>query len=615
MAAVGIDKGVMAVTETIRHRSASTRARYLDHIRAARDDGSRRRHLPCANLAHGFAACGPSDKADLAADQVPNVAIVTAYNDMLSAHQPFADYPQRIKDAVRAAGGIAQVAGGVPAMCDGITQGRAGMDLSLLSRDVIALSTALALSHDMFDAALYLGVCDKIVPGLLIGALSFGHLPGLFVPAGPMPSGLPNTEKSKVRERYLEGQVGRAELLDAEARAYHAPGTCTFYGTANSNQMLLEIMGLMLPGAAFINPGTPLRDRMTETMARRAIELTHHRNAYLPIGEIVDERAIVNAIVGLHATGGSTNHTIHLIAIARAAGIVLDWDDFAALSKCVPLLARVYPNGSADVNAFDAAGGMPFLIRELLDAGLVHPDVATVAGPDGLRAYVRRPVLADEAIVWRDEPHASGDDSILRPVRTPFGSEGGLVVLAGNLGRAVIKTSALLPDRHRIEAPAICFAGQQEVETAFRQGKLDRDFIAVLAYQGPKASGMPELHKLSPILAVLQERGHRVALLTDGRMSGASGRIPAAIHVVPEAIDDGHIARLRDGDVVVIDARSGELAVRLAPDLLARRQPAPPPGLADHASGMGRELFLPLRAAISDASAGASFLGHLPPAA
>ncbi|HKQ94147.1 MAG TPA: phosphogluconate dehydratase [Aestuariivirgaceae bacterium] len=605
----------MAVTERIERRSASTRARYLDHIRAARDDGSRRRHLPCANLAHGFAACDASDKADLAADRAPNVAIVTAYNDMLSAHQPFEDYPRRIKAAVRAAGGIAQVAGGVPAMCDGITQGMAGMELSLLSRDVIALSTAVALSHAMFDAALYLGVCDKIVPGLLIGALSFGHLPGLFVPAGPMPSGLANPDKSKVRQLYLEGRVGRAELLDAEARAYHAPGTCTFYGTANSNQMLLEIMGLMLPGAAFINPATPLRDRMTEAAARRALDLTHHRNAYLPVGEVVDERAVVNAIVGLHATGGSTNHTIHLVAIARAAGIELDWDDFAVLSKRVPLLARVYPNGSADVNDFDAAGGMPFLIAELLEAGLLHPDVRTVAGPGGLAAYTRRPALTDDGIAWHDVARRSGDDGVLRAAAAPFEPEGGLVVLEGNLGRAVIKTSALLADRHRIEAPAICFASQQEIEAAFRQGRLAGDFVAVLPYQGPKASGMPELHKLSPILAVLQERGQRVALLTDGRMSGASGRIPAAIHLVPEAIDGGQLARLRDGDVIVIDARTGELAVRLDDHVLAGRPPSPPPAHSEHASGTGRELFSTLRAAMSDASAGASFLGRLPPAA
>jgi phosphogluconate dehydratase len=608
--AYSVHPDIEAVTERIVRRSSPGRRRYLDHLRAASDAKPRRRHLPCANLAHGFAACSDADKSVLASDRIPNIAIVTAYNDMLSAHQPFHDYPQKIKAALGKVGAVAQVAGGVPAMCDGVTQGLPGMELSLLSRDVIALSTAIALSHDMFDAALYLGVCDKIVPGLLIGALSFGHLPGLFVPAGPMTSGMPNVEKARIRQLHAEGKVGRAELLESESRSYHGPGTCTFYGTANSNQMLMEIMGLMLPGAAFINPGTPLREKMTEASALRALDLTAYKNSYTPLGEIVDERALVNAIVGLHATGGSTNHTIHLIAIARAAGIDLDWQDFADLSRIVPLLCRIYPNGSADVNQFEAAGGMAFLIGELRDARLLHDRVRTVAG-DGLAAYTREPKLEGGEIVWHPGEAESLDESILRPAEKPFSPHGGLMVLEGNLGRAVIKISSVPRDRTVIEAPAICFEDQAEVEKAFKSGRLAGDFVAVVRFQGPKANGMPELHKLSPILGVLQERGQRVALLTDGRMSGASGKIPAAIHVVPEALDEGPIARIRDGDIILIDAENGRLGVKLDGDIWASRSPAKATTTAAHAQGLGRELFSPLRAALSPADRGASVLGAL----
>ena len=605
-----VDAEIASITSRIAVRSADSRARYLAHIRKARDVEPRRRHLPCANLAHGFAACSPSEKEVLSADRVHNIAIVTAYNDMLSAHQPLHDYPEKIKAALKAKGAVAQVAGGVPAMCDGVTQGLPGMELSLLSRDVIAMATAVALSHDMFDAALYLGVCDKIVPGLLIGALSFGHLPGLFVPAGPMPTGMPNAEKSKIRELYMEGKLGRDALLQSESRSYHAPGTCTFYGTANSNQMLMEIMGLMLPGAAFVNPGTPLREKLTMAVALRALEITAARNAYLPLGEIVDERAIVNAIVGLHATGGSTNHTIHLIAIARAAGIIVDWQDFADLSRRVPLLCRIYPNGSADVNQFAAAGGMAFLIRELLSSRLLHPDVKTIAG-DGLETYTRAPQLHDGEVIWQPVSVPSGDETILRPAALPFSPHGGLAILKGNLGRAVIKTSGMPADRTMIEAPAMCFNDQAELEAAFKAGRLTGDFVAIVRYQGPKANGMPELHKLSPLLGLLQNRGQRVALLTDGRMSGASGKIPAAIHVVPEALDGGPIALIEDGDLIRIDAQRGVMEVRSAKP---RSAPALALNLAAHAEGMGRELFAPLRRAISPADQGASILGTLPAA-
>jgi len=588
------------VTRRLTERSAATRGAYLERVRAAAQQGPARGGLGCANLAHGFAASG-ADKDQLKRAATPNVAIVSSYNDMLSAHQPLADFPEQIKAVVREAGGVAQFAGGVPAMCDGITQGRAGMELSLYSRDVIAMATAIALSHDMFDAALMLGVCDKIVPGLLIGALSFGHLPTLFVPAGPMTSGLSNALKSKVRQQYATGEIGRDELLAAEAAAYHGPGTCTFYGTANSNQMLMELMGLHLPGASFVNPGTPLRTALTEAAAARAVELR------TPVADIVDEHAVVNGVVALLATGGSTNHTMHLVAMARAAGIDLRWDDFADLSAVVPLLARIYPNGKADINHFHAAGGTAFLVRELAGAGLMHRDVQTVVGP-GLDAYTTEPMLVDGQLTWRDGTTESLDLDVLRPVDDPFDKDGGLRMLAGNLGRAVIKTSAVVPEQRLVEAPARVFGDQSEFQAAFEAGELTDDLVAVVRYQGPKANGMPELHKLITPLGVLQDRGHRVALVTDGRMSGASGKIPAAIHVTPEAAADASpIARVRDGDLVRLDADAGTIEVLVDHAELAGRPAAAPPDRAF--AGTGRELFESFRHAVGPADAGASIFG------
>ncbi|MFC3997482.1 phosphogluconate dehydratase [Nocardiopsis sediminis] len=592
------------VTRRIAERSATARAAYLDRIGAAAAEGPARAGLGCANLAHGFAACAPADKLALSADVKPNIAIVSAYNDMLSAHRPLEDYPAILKRAVAGAGGVAQFAGGVPAMCDGITQGRAGMELSLFSRDVIAMSTALALSHDMFDGALMLGVCDKIVPGLLIGALSFGHLPVAFVPAGPMPSGLPNADKARVRQLFAEGKAGRTELLQAESAAYHAPGTCTFYGTANSNQMLMEVMGLHLPGASFVPPGTPLREALTAEAGRRVTGLTALGEHHTPIGEVVDERAIANAVVALLATGGSTNHTLHLVAVAAAAGIELTWDDFADLSTAVPLLTRMYPNGAADVNRFHDAGGTAYLIAQLLDSGLLHADVATLAGP-GLDRYRHRPELGPSGLAWDDEPKASTDTAVLRPADDPFSPDGGLRMVAGNLGRAVVKVSAVAPERHVIEAPARVFDDQAGLQAAFDAGELDADLVAVVRFQGPQANGMPELHKLTPPLGVLQDRGHRVALVTDGRMSGASGKVPAAIHVSPEAAAGGPLARVRDGDTIRLDATAGTLEV-LAPDLMERAPAAP---AAEPAVGTGRELFAALRRAVGPAEQGAGVFG------
>ena len=598
---------VAEVTERLRERSRDTRAAYLSKIAAADTDGPHRQRLSCGNLAHGFAACGAQDKALLREGRTPNLGIVTSYNDMLSAHQPYERYPELIRAAAREAGVTAQVAGGVPAMCDGVTQGRAGMELSLFSRDLIAMATAVSLSHDMFDGVLYLGICDKIVPGLLIGALSFGHLPGVFVPSGPMPSGITNEQKSKVRQAYAEGKVGRTELLEAEAAAYHAPGTCTFYGTANSNQMLMEIMGLHLPGASFTAPDTPLRDAITTETVRRCAELSEHGAAHLPIGHIIDERAIINGVIGLHATGGSTNHLLHLVAMARAAGIDLRWDDFDALSSAIPLLARVYPNGYADVNQFHEAGGMAFLIDQLLSAGLLHGDVKTVFGT-GLHGYAQVPALnADGKLTWAPVSKESGNRGVLRGMAEPFRADGGLRMLDGNLGRAVIKVSSVPDDRLVIEAPAVVFHDQDDVRKAFERGELNRDFIAVVRFQGPRANGMPELHKLTPTLAVLQDRGHRIALLTDGRMSGASGRVPAAIHVTPEAEAGGAIAKIRDGDMIRLDATTGSVDVLIDAAEFAARESATA-DLTKHHVGMGRELFGLFRANAVAADLGAGVL-------
>ena len=600
---------VAKVTQRIVERSAPRRGEYLARIAAARDAAPRRRHLSCGNLAHGFAGC-VADKTALRNAIAPNIAIVTAYNDMLSAHQPYERYPELIRAAARKVGATAQVAGGVPAMCDGVTQGQAGMELSLFSRDVIALSAAVALSHNMFDAALFLGICDKIVPGLLIAALTFGHLPAIFVPGGPMPSGISNDEKARVRQLFAEGKATREELLDAEARSYHAPGTCTFYGTANSNQMLMEIMGLHLPGASFVNPNTPLRDALTIEATHRVAAMTALGSDYLPIGHVIDERAIVNGVVGLHATGGSTNHLLHLIAIARAACIELRLEDFDELSRVVPLLARIYPNGKADVNHFDAAGGMGFLIAQLLGAGLLHADVHTVAG-SRLDAYRVHPTLsAGGEVVRVTAPSASRDLDVLRPVADPFSADGGLRVLHGNLGTAAIKVSAVPAERWIIEAPAIVFDEQDDVKAAFERGELDRDFVAIVRFQGPRAIGMPELHKLTPALGVLQSRGFRVALVTDGRMSGASGKVPAAIHVTPEAAAGGAIARIKNGDIVRVDAQAGVLEVKVDAATLRARAPAPA-NFASHHFGVGRELFGLFRTAVDSADRGASVLGDL----
>ncbi|MBB2699274.1 UNVERIFIED_ORG: phosphogluconate dehydratase [Rhizobium esperanzae] len=600
---------ISAITDRIVERSKPTRERYLERLRAAASKGVQRSVLGCANLAHGFAVCSPAEKDALAGDRIANLGIITAYNDMLSAHQPFETYPAIIREAAAEAGGVAQVAGGVPAMCDGVTQGQPGMELSLFSRDLIAMAAGVGLSHNMFDAALFLGVCDKIVPGLVIAALSFGHLPSIFVPAGPMTTGLPNDEKSRVRQLFAEGKVGRAELLEAESKSYHGPGTCTFYGTANSNQMLMEIMGFHMPGSSFINPGTPLREALTREAAKRALAITALGNEFTPAGEMIDERSIVNGVVGLHATGGSTNHTLHLVAMARAAGIQLTWQDIAELSEIVPLLARVYPNGLADVNHFQAAGGMGFLIKELLKHGLVHDDVRTVFG-QGLQAYTVDARLGENRGVLREpSPEKSHDPKVLSSIETPFQANGGLKMLRGNLGKAVIKISAVKPERHIIEAPAIVFHSQQELQDAFKEGKLNRDFVAVVRFQGPKANGMPELHKLTPPLGVLQDRGFRVALLTDGRMSGASGKVPAAIHVTPEAVDGGPIARIKNGDIIRLDAIKGTLEVLVDAADLAEREPVTV-DLSDNEFGMGRELFAPFRRAVGASDQGASVLFH-----
>jgi phosphogluconate dehydratase len=597
---------VSEVTLRIRERSRPGRADYLERMESARRRGSAREGLSCTNLAHGFAASDSTDKEALKQLRWPNIAIVSAYNDMLSAHQPLERYPALIKRAAREVGAVAQFAGGVPAMCDGVTQGQPGMELSLFSRDVIAMATGVALSHNMFDAALCLGICDKIVPGLLMGALAFGHLPVIFVPGGPMPSGMPNKEKARIRQLYMEGKVGRDELLESEAASYHSAGTCTFYGTANSNQMLMEVMGLHLPGAAFVPPNTALRDALTAAAARRAAQITALGAEYLPLAQTIDERAIVNAIVGLLATGGSTNHTLHLVAMARCAGIAITWDDFSDLSAVVPLLTRIYPNGSADVNRFQIAGGMGFLIRELLDAGLLHGDTSTVMG-QGLRAYGAEPWLNGGELAWRPAPDTSGDLDVLRPMADPFSPDGGLKLLQGNLGRAVIKTSAMKNEHYVIEAPAMVFDDQEEVIAAFKAGKLERDVIAVVRFQGPRANGMPELHQLTPSLASVQSKGFKVALVTDGRMSGASGSVPAAIHVTPECLHGGAIGRVRDGDILRLDCHRGTLQAKV-PDAEWQAREIPTLGHRGNESGTGRELFATFRRVAGDAEAGAMSL-------
>ncbi|WP_411837052.1 phosphogluconate dehydratase [Paracoccus sp. ME4] len=587
------------VTDRIRERSHDSRSAYLAKIARAAQDGPARAHLSCGNQAHAYAAM--DDKVDMATTRKPNIGIVTAYNDMLSAHQPFERYPNVIRAAGRAAGATVQVAGGVPAMCDGVTQGRPGMELSLFSRDVIALAAGVALSHDCFDSALYLGVCDKIVPGLIISAATFGHIPAVFVPAGPMPSGLPNDEKSKVRQQFATGEVGRDELMKAEMASYHSAGTCTFYGTANTNQMLMEFMGLHLPGSSFVNPNTPLREALTVAAVQRAAQITNLGNEYTPAGQVLDERAFVNGIVGLMATGGSTNLVLHLPAMARAAGVLIDLQDFHDLSETVPLMARVYPNGLADVNHFHAAGGLGYMIGQLLEAGLLHPDVKTIAG-SGLDGYVREPKLDGQAIRWEDGARATLNDRILRPASDPFAATGGLKQLQGNLGRGVIKISAVAPERHLIEARARVFSDQDSVKTAFRAGEFTEDTIVVVRFQGPRANGMPELHSLTPTLAVLQDRGLKVALVTDGRMSGASGKVPAAIHVSPEAAMGGPLARLRDGDRVRLDAANGTLEC-LEADFDSREAAVFDP--KDSHEGLGRELFAAFRANAGPATDGA----------
>ena len=592
---------VAAVTERIIERSRAGRRRYLDLIERARAEGTGRPRLSCGNLAHGFAAA-EEDKAAIRAGKAMNIGIVTAYNDMLSAHQPYGRYPEQIKLFARERGATAQVAGGVPAMCDGVTQGQAGMQLSLFSRDTIAMSTAVALSHAMFEGAALLGICDKIVPGLLIGALRFGHLPAILIPAGPMPSGLANREKARVRQLYAEGKASREELLEAEAQSYHGAGTCTFYGTANSNQMMMEMMGLHMPGSSFVPPMTRLRQELTRAATHRLTEIGADGQDYRPLGLCVDEKAIVNAVVGLLATGGSTNHVIHIPAIARAAGIAIDWEDIDRLSAAVPLIARVYPNGAGDVNSFAAAGGMPFVIRELVEAGLAHDDILTVHGTSLLDG-AREPRLEGDALAWQAAPATSGDPAILRGAADPFSPDGGMRLVQGNLGRATFKTSAVAEERWTIEAPCRVFADQDEVVTAFKAGALDRDVVVVVRWQGPAANGMPELHKLTPPLGVLQDRGFKVALVTDGRMSGASGKVPAAIHVTPEAARGGLLARLRDGDVVRLCAHKGLLEVLGDADELAARGEAERPASPE---GVGRELFALMRRHSDSAEAGGS---------
>ena len=601
---MSLNSTLKTVTDRIIARSEKTRGPYLERMRAAASKGPSRAHLSCSGQAHAYAGAGPDQEA-LATRSAGNLAIVTSYNDMLSAHQPFERYPTLIRDAARAAGGTAQVAGGVPAMCDGVTQGEAGMELSLFSRDVIAMATGVSLSHNTYDAAVFLGVCDKIVPGLVIGAQAFGHLPAIFIPAGPMASGIANDAKAKVRQEFAKCECGRDKLMASEMAAYHGPGTCTFYGTANTNQMLMEFMGLHLPGTSFVSPNTELRDALTEEAARRALSLSALGNNYTPACDVLDEKAYANGIVGLMATGGSTNLLIHLLAMARAGGIILDWQDFADLSEVVPLLARVYPNGLADVNHFHAAGGLGFMIGELLKGGLLHPDTKTAAGT-GLEHYTTEPFLDNGALTWRAGTDASLNEAIVRPLETPFQENGGLSHLTGNLGTAVMKISAVALEHRVIEAPVRVFHDQDDVKAAFKAGELTEDVIIVVRFQGPKANGMPELHSLTPMMAIMQGRGQKVALVTDGRMSGASGKVPAAIHVCPEALDDGPIAYLKDGDLLRVDATTGVLEI-LTEGVLDRA-----PATADlsgNQEGVGRELFTAFRASVGSASTGASVFG------
>ncbi|WP_028113319.1 phosphogluconate dehydratase [Ferrimonas kyonanensis] len=597
---------VLAVTERIVQRSKGRRQAYLQRMAKQQAQGVQRGELSCSNLAHGFASCGKQDKDDLQHFNKYNIGIVTAYNDMLSAHQPYGVYPDIIKQACRDVGSVAQVAAGVPAMCDGVTQGQPGMELSLMSRDVIAMATSVGLTHAMFDGALMLGICDKIVPGLLMGAMSFGYLPTLFVPAGPMPSGLPNKEKAKVRQEYAQGKVSDEDLLKAESASYHSPGTCTFYGTANSNQLVLEAMGLQLPGSSFVNPTSPLRHELTKLASQQVCRMSQEGDSFTPLYKIVDEKSVVNGIVALLATGGSTNLTMHIVAAARAAGIIVDWQDFAELSAVTPLLARVYPNGQADINHFHQAGGMAFLIRELRRGGLVHDDVTTAAG-QGLDRYTQKPELVDGKVVWKDIPEASADDDVLRPIDNPFLANGGMNLVKGNLGRAVIKTSAVAEEHQVVEAPAKVFESQKALTEAFQNGELNQDFIAVVRYQGPQANGMPELHKLLPPLGVLQDKGFKVALVTDGRMSGASGKVPAAIHVSPEALDGGLLAKVKEGDLVRLDAKNGIIELLVDEVELDARTIAAV-DLRENDEGFGRELFSNMRKLLSSPETGASAL-------
>ena len=600
---VNVNPTVKNVTQRIIERSKATRTAYLQKIEDATLNKVTRSKLPCSNLAHGFAACCIEDKNDLKNILKSNIGIISSYNDMLSAHKPYELYPEQIRKVLNEVGAVGQMAGGVPAMCDGVTQGEPGMELSLISRDIIAMSVAVGLSHNMFDGALYLGICDKIVPGLLVGALTYGHLPAIFVPAGPMPSGLSNKEKVRIRQLYSEGKASREDLLESEAASYHSSGTCTFYGTANSNQMVIELMGLHLPGSAFVNPETTLRFELTNAAAKQITRLTKQSGNYMPIGKMVDERVIVNGLIALLATGGSTNLTMHIVAIAKAAGIIVNWDDISDLSTVVPLLCRIYPNGPADINYFQAAGGTSLLVRELLESGLLHEDVETVVGR-GLSHYIKEPILENGKLIFREGPNQSLDENVITSIKKPFNSHGGLKVMSGNIGRAVMKTSAIAPEHQIIEAPAVVFNSQYDLDDDYKAGKLDKNCVVVVRYQGPKAIGMPELHKLITPLGVLQDRGYKVALLTDGRLSGASGKVPAAIHVTPEAYDGGLLSKIKNGDMIRVNGQTGEITLLVDETELAKRQPHRF-DLSNSHIGYGRELFTIIRENLTSAEEGA----------